>query len=53
MQDFNEFERRMRFQFTFANERKNRIPSMSNQIWKPPVTHPGLHNPLLYPLKAI
>ena len=47
MQDFNEFERRMRFQFTFANEKKEPHPFhvKSNQIWKPPVTHPGLHNP--------
>ena len=26
MQDFNEFERRMRFQFTFANEKKEPHP---------------------------
>ena len=38
IQDFNEFERRMRLQFIFANDKKEPHPFHVKSNWKPPVT---------------
>ena len=38
MQDFNEFERWMRLQFIFANDKKEPHPFHVKSNWKPPIT---------------
>ena len=38
MQEFNEFERRMRLQFIFANDKKEPHTFYVKSNWKPPVT---------------